>query len=248
MGRRKIKIERIGDEKYREVTFHKRKVGVIKKAIELSVLCESEVIVLVFHNKHLYQYSSQDPELLLQRYDNFEGEMEQISNDDLVNLKPGKTSTCKTVFKPRTFRAPWNGTTTPMMPMQYPPEQQLYTSNKRPRNDRDQCMSEAPYEMEHTLASIQPILVNIPNSDAPVSVPFQSGQGFTGNQFATTNVMTFQQETTFIPGHLQMFQQSYTPQQPQRLQDQGLSVLNTSVEIQASALPGLKLTQEQNHL
>jgi MADS-box transcription enhancer factor 2A len=47
MGRRRIKIEKIEDQKNRTVTFNKRKVGLIKKAIELAVLCDCEIALLV---------------------------------------------------------------------------------------------------------------------------------------------------------------------------------------------------------
>ena len=59
MGRKKIKIERIADERNRQVTFTKRKNGLMKKAMELSVLCDCD-IALVIYNSHdkLYQYSS----------------------------------------------------------------------------------------------------------------------------------------------------------------------------------------------
>ena len=39
MGRRKIAIAPIADERARAVTFNKRKTGLFKKAYELSVLC-----------------------------------------------------------------------------------------------------------------------------------------------------------------------------------------------------------------
>ncbi|KAL5110562.1 Myocyte-specific enhancer factor 2C [Taenia crassiceps] len=40
MGRKKIEIKRIDDERNRQVTFTKRKLGLMKKAYELSVLCD----------------------------------------------------------------------------------------------------------------------------------------------------------------------------------------------------------------
>eukprot|EP00961_Rhodomonas_salina_P256399 3465104-Rhodomonas_salina.2 len=43
----KVKIERILDERTRQNTFHKRKGGLIKKAIELSLLCECEVTLIL---------------------------------------------------------------------------------------------------------------------------------------------------------------------------------------------------------
>lgn len=69
MGRKKIKIERIADERNRQVTFTKRKNGLMKKAMELSVLCDCD-IALVIYNSHakLYQYSSGNIEDVLRRF------------------------------------------------------------------------------------------------------------------------------------------------------------------------------------
>lgn len=52
MGRNKIKIERIKNDKIREITFIKRKRGVIKKAMELSILCDVEVFFAIVDNEN----------------------------------------------------------------------------------------------------------------------------------------------------------------------------------------------------
>ncbi|KAI9261357.1 hypothetical protein EDC94DRAFT_519746 [Helicostylum pulchrum] len=46
-GRRKIKIEYIGDKSRRHITFSKRKAGIMKKAYELSTLTGTQVLLLV---------------------------------------------------------------------------------------------------------------------------------------------------------------------------------------------------------
>lgn len=43
MGRKKIVIKRLEEDRNRNVTFLKRKAGLMKKAWELSVLCGAEV-------------------------------------------------------------------------------------------------------------------------------------------------------------------------------------------------------------
>ena len=48
MGRKKIKIEKIPNERHRWVTFNKRKAGLVRKATELAILCEAEVGVIIF--------------------------------------------------------------------------------------------------------------------------------------------------------------------------------------------------------
>ena len=69
MGRKKIQITRISDERNRQVTFTKRKFGLMKKAYELSVLCDCEISVIIFnsHNK-LFQYASTDMDKVLLKY------------------------------------------------------------------------------------------------------------------------------------------------------------------------------------
>lgn len=69
MGRRKIEIKAIADDRNRSVTFLKRKGGLFKKAHELSVLCSVDVAVFIFgNNKKLYEYSSKDMGQLITRY------------------------------------------------------------------------------------------------------------------------------------------------------------------------------------
>lgn len=48
MGRRKREIKKIENATSRQVTFSKRRNGLIKKAHELSVLCDTDVAVIVF--------------------------------------------------------------------------------------------------------------------------------------------------------------------------------------------------------
>lgn len=48
MGRRKIQIAPIQDDRNRNVTFGKRRNGLFKKAYELGVLCQVDIAVLVW--------------------------------------------------------------------------------------------------------------------------------------------------------------------------------------------------------
>ncbi|XP_057542057.1 truncated transcription factor CAULIFLOWER D-like isoform X2 [Amaranthus tricolor] len=74
MGRRKIEMKRIEDKSNRQVTFSKRRSGLIKKARELSVLCDVDVALLVFSNRgRLYEFfsgasSSSSLSQVLERY------------------------------------------------------------------------------------------------------------------------------------------------------------------------------------
>ncbi|RZC12741.1 Floral homeotic protein AGAMOUS isoform B [Glycine soja] len=59
MGRGKIEIKRIENTTSRQVTFCKRRNGLLKKAYELSVLCDAEVALIVFSNRgRLYEYAN----------------------------------------------------------------------------------------------------------------------------------------------------------------------------------------------
>mmetsp|Transcript_4296 Transcript_4296/g.13764 ORF Transcript_4296/g.13764 Transcript_4296/m.13764 type:complete len:476 (+) Transcript_4296:384-1811(+) len=69
MGRKKIRIERISDERNRQVTFTKRKNGLMKKAMELSVLCDCDIALVIFNsNNKLFQYASADMDAILGKY------------------------------------------------------------------------------------------------------------------------------------------------------------------------------------
>lgn len=59
MGRGKIEIKRIENATSRQVTFSKRRVGLLKKAQELSVLCDAEVALIIFSSTgKLFEFSS----------------------------------------------------------------------------------------------------------------------------------------------------------------------------------------------
>jgi MADS-box transcription factor len=59
MGRGRIEIKRIENTTNRQVTFCKRRNGLLKKAYELSVLCDAEVALIVFSSRgRLYEYSN----------------------------------------------------------------------------------------------------------------------------------------------------------------------------------------------
>ncbi|KAK9478805.1 hypothetical protein V1514DRAFT_306003 [Lipomyces japonicus] len=69
MGRRKILIKPLKDERNRSVTFLKRKAGLFKKAHELSVLCSVDIAVIIFgNNKKLYEFTSCDTGKLIELY------------------------------------------------------------------------------------------------------------------------------------------------------------------------------------
>ncbi|CAN1329548.1 Floral homeotic protein AGAMOUS [Linum perenne] len=68
-GRGKIKIKRIENTTNRQVTFCKRRSGLLKKAYELSVLCDAEVALVVFSSRgRLYEYANNSVKGTIERY------------------------------------------------------------------------------------------------------------------------------------------------------------------------------------
>ncbi|CAG8486165.1 3641_t:CDS:2 [Acaulospora morrowiae] len=86
MGRKKIQIKPIKDERNRQVTFLKRKYGLMKKAYELSVLCDCEIALIIFNsNNKLVQYASTDIDKILLKYTEYNEPHESKGNHDFAN-------------------------------------------------------------------------------------------------------------------------------------------------------------------
>lgn len=90
MGRKKIDIKRITDARRRQVTFSRRKFGLMKKAYELSVLCNCDIGLIMFTpNQKLFLYSSTGMDELLLKYTQFTEcaePTEVLSNPDMNRL------------------------------------------------------------------------------------------------------------------------------------------------------------------
>ncbi|KAG0481401.1 hypothetical protein HPP92_012259 [Vanilla planifolia] len=70
MGRGRVQLKRIENKINRQVTFSKRRSGLLKKAHEISVLCDAEVALIVFSNKgKLHEYATDSSmDKILERY------------------------------------------------------------------------------------------------------------------------------------------------------------------------------------
>ncbi|PUZ53645.1 hypothetical protein GQ55_5G067700 [Panicum hallii var. hallii] len=78
MGRGKIEIKRIENSTNRQVTFSKRRNGILKKAREISVLCDAEVGVVIFSSAgKLYDFCSPKTSLskILEKYQTNSGKI-----------------------------------------------------------------------------------------------------------------------------------------------------------------------------
>ncbi|KAB2635346.1 transcription factor CAULIFLOWER A-like [Pyrus ussuriensis x Pyrus communis] len=89
MGRGKVQLKRIDDKIRRQVTFSKRRTGLMKKARELSVLCGVEVGLVIFSPKgRLYEFCSGESfGKLVERY--------QIHNDEEIGASKDAGGTDK---------------------------------------------------------------------------------------------------------------------------------------------------------
>ncbi|KAE8647540.1 hypothetical protein Csa_003420 [Cucumis sativus] len=81
MGRGKIVIRRIDNSASRQVTFSKRRKGLIKKAKELSILCDAEVGLIIFSSsgKH-YEFASSSMHSIIEKYNRRKEEDELLLN------------------------------------------------------------------------------------------------------------------------------------------------------------------------
>ncbi|XP_010555321.1 PREDICTED: MADS-box protein AGL42-like [Tarenaya hassleriana] len=97
MVRGKIEMKRIENATSRQVTFSKRRNGLLKKAYELSVLCDAEVSVIVFSEKgRLCEFSSSEMQKTMERYrkytDSNNNQISKSGNQDYIQLLKQETA------------------------------------------------------------------------------------------------------------------------------------------------------------
>ena len=88
MGKKKLeKIDYIHHKKTRNVTYCKRKKGLLKKAVELSILCDISVCVLIYDkSRQRCSHFMNDPEENLLNYFSEQCNREYFSNLDYIDL------------------------------------------------------------------------------------------------------------------------------------------------------------------
>lgn len=137
MGRKKIQISRITDERNRQVTFTKRKFGLMKKAYELSVLCDCEIALIIFNSTNkLFQYASTDMDKVLLKYTEYNEPHESRTNSDIVEVSPR----CPVIPQP----------------LNHPPPSSLRTclqalNKKEHKGSSNGCDSPEPDDTQYTL-------------------------------------------------------------------------------------------------
>ncbi|KAL7182926.1 hypothetical protein ACSBR1_041580 [Camellia fascicularis] len=92
MVRGKTEMKRIENATSRQVTFSKRRSGLLKKAFELSVLCDAEVALIIFSPKgRLYEFSNSSISKTIERYQRNtkeqEGSGRKEAEENLQHLK-----------------------------------------------------------------------------------------------------------------------------------------------------------------
>lgn len=71
------------------MTFTKRKFGLMKKAYELSVLCDCDIALIIFNSaQRLFQYASSDMDRVLLKYTEYSEPHESRTNADILQV-PG---------------------------------------------------------------------------------------------------------------------------------------------------------------
>ncbi|KAG4937525.1 hypothetical protein JHK85_052444 [Glycine max] len=81
MGRGRVQLKRIENKTSQQVTFFKRRSGLLKKANEISVLCDAQVALIIFSTKgKLFEYSSE-------RRNFFGNDLDPLSLKELHSLE-----------------------------------------------------------------------------------------------------------------------------------------------------------------
>ncbi|KAG5096044.1 hypothetical protein JHK84_051632 [Glycine max] len=102
MGRGRVELKRIENKINRQVTFAKRRNGLLKKAYELSVLCDAEVALIIFSNRgKLYEFCSSSSMLkTLERY-------QKCSYGAVEVSKPAKELELEEINSRNHYRQSW---------------------------------------------------------------------------------------------------------------------------------------------
>ncbi|XP_040988418.1 agamous-like MADS-box protein AGL19 isoform X2 [Juglans microcarpa x Juglans regia] len=100
MVRGKTQMKRIENAASRQVTFSKRRNGLLKKAFELSVLCDAEVALIVFSPRgKLYEFSSASISKTIERYQKRTKDqgISSKAQENLQHLKEDSSSLTKKI-------------------------------------------------------------------------------------------------------------------------------------------------------
>lgn len=163
MGRGRVELKRIENKISRQVTFSKRRSGLLKKANEISVLCDADVALIVFSTKgKLFQYSSTDSsmESILERYERYSYAERQMNANDSDPKENWSVEYPKLMSRiellQRNIRHYMGQDLDPLSLRELQSiEQQIDTSLKRIRSRKNQLMHESISELQKKERALQ---------------------------------------------------------------------------------------------
>jgi hypothetical protein len=192
MGRNKIPIEKIQSDKSRQATFTKRKNGLFKKAMELSILCDCEIALIIFgSNQRLFQYSSGDMnEILTKLKKNQEPPLQSLSNDEYQRTFANKEteSTRKQVKEESSVEEDFDETPPPRSYTSEPAwQQRVYATRSNKHRNAPEQHHQAHHhpEKRRTSSSQEPSFQPPPfTSEIPVHLyPTPDAPSHSGTQY-----------------------------------------------------------------
>ncbi|KAL3005863.1 hypothetical protein AAZX31_08G244800 [Glycine max] len=161
MGRGRVQLKRIENKTSQQVTFSKRRSGLLKKANEISVLCDAQVALIMFSTKgKLFEYSSErSMEDVLERYERYTHTALTGANN---NESQGNWSfeyiklTAKVEVLDRNVRNFLGNDLDPLSLKELQSlEQQLNTALKRIRTRKNQVMNESISDLHKRARTLQ---------------------------------------------------------------------------------------------
>nr|ASZ80023.1 MADS64 [Dendrocalamus latiflorus] len=93
MGRGRVELRRIEERARRQVSFAKRRKGLLKKAAELAVLCDAHVALLVFSpfDGNLHHFAAPSTiENIMERHQNFSAAQKSVHDKSLLEQSNSK--------------------------------------------------------------------------------------------------------------------------------------------------------------
>ncbi|CAA2991845.1 truncated transcription factor CAULIFLOWER A-like [Olea europaea subsp. europaea] len=162
MGRGRVQLKRIENKISRQVTFSKRRSGLLKKAHEISVLCDAEVALIVFSTKgKLFEYSTDSSmEKIIERYERYSYAEQRLNMTDDESQEKWNLEFPKLVARvellQRNIRNYVGEDLGPLSLRELQSlEQQLDTAVKRIRTRKNQLMHESISELQKKERSLQ---------------------------------------------------------------------------------------------
>ncbi|XP_074287448.1 agamous-like MADS-box protein FUL-L [Silene latifolia] len=161
MGRGKVELKRIENKISRQVTFSKRRSGLLKKAHEISVLCDAHLALIVFSTKgKLFEYASHHSSMdkIMERYERYsyaERQLDSESHQESWDMEYPKLVARLEILQ-RNMRN-YSGEEINCLSMKelHHLEQQLEIALKRIRSRKNQLMLESISQLQKKEKAIQ---------------------------------------------------------------------------------------------